>query len=189
MTAPPAWLSKLAKTPLRTRRLVIRPLRKGDDRAILPAARESLKEIVPWLPWASERYDASAARAFVRAAMRDFAADRGFALGIFTPGGGFIGGTGFHLHRRNGTRFYEIGYWCRTSMAGRGYTTEATKALLRLALSAPEVHRVEIRCDPRNRASARVIRKCGLPQEGHLRKVARDGKGKLRDHLVFAKVR
>jgi RimJ/RimL family protein N-acetyltransferase len=189
MSNPPAWLLKLATTPLRTRRLVIRPLRKGDDRAILPAVRESLKEIMPWLPWASERYDAKAARAFVRAAMRDYAADRGFALGIFTRDGSFVGGTGFHLHRRNGTRFYEIGYWCRSSMAGRGYTTEAAKALLRLAFRAPEVHRVEIRCDPRNRASERVIRKCGLPLEGHLRKVARDGKGKLCDHLVFAKVR
>ena len=38
-------------------------------------------------------------------------------------------------------------------------TPEAVKALLRLAFRAPEVHRVEIRCDPRNRASERVIRK------------------------------
>ena len=48
MSKPPLWLLNLAKTSLRTRRLVIRPLKKGDDRAILPAVRESLKEIAPF---------------------------------------------------------------------------------------------------------------------------------------------
>jgi hypothetical protein len=35
----------------------------------------------------------------------------------------------------------------------------------------------------------RVIRKAGLRQEGHMRKVTRDAEGRLRDQLVFAKVR
>jgi ribosomal-protein-alanine N-acetyltransferase len=74
-------------------------------------------------------------------------------------------------------------------MTGRGYTTEATKALLRLALAQRDVHRVEIRCDVRNRASERVIRKCGFEKEGLLRKIVRHHDGRLCDHLVFATVR
>jgi len=186
--AVPEWLRRLRTTPLRTRRLVIRPPRRGDDRLIYPAVRESMKELAPWLVWATDAYDAKASRAFVRDAMRDYASGRGYAMLMFTRAGDFVGGTGFHV-RGASARYYEIGYWCRTSMSGRGYTTEATKALLRLALAQRDVHRVEIRCDARNRASERVIRKCGFEKEGLLRKIVRHHDGRLCDHLVFAKVR
>ncbi len=188
MTAP-AWLLRLNKTPLTTRRLVIRPVAPGDDRFIYPAVRESLKELTPWLPWASKNYDPKTCRAFVRAARRNYAAGRDYALAIFTRGGGYVGGTGFHVRGPAAARYYEIGYWCRTSLAGRGYVSEAVAALLRHAFRAPEVHRIEIRCDPRNRASERVIVKSGLRKEGHLRKVMPDFAGRLRDQLVYAKVR
>jgi RimJ/RimL family protein N-acetyltransferase len=179
MPTPPEWLRRLRTSPLRTRRLVIRPLKRGDDHAIYPAVRESIEELAPWLPWASEGYDPAACRGFVRAAMRDFAAGRDYALVMFTRDGHFVGGTGFHVRGGDSARYYEIGYWCRTPLTGHGYVTEAVKALLRLAFRAPEVHRVEIRCDPRNRASERVIRKAGLKKEGHLLKVARDAEGHL----------
>ncbi len=186
--AVPEWLRRLQAAPLETRRLVIRPPRRGDDRVIYPAVRESMKQLAPWLIWATEAYDAKACRAFVRDAMRDYAAGDGYALLMFTRGGEFVGGTGFHV-RGASARYYEIGYWCRSSLAGRGYVTEAVKALLRLAFAAPDVHRIEIRCDPRNRASERVIEKCGLRKEGHLRKIVRHHDGRLCDHLVFAKLR
>lgn len=189
MTAVPVWLRRLRAAPLRMRRLVIRPPRRGDNRLICPAVRESMKELEPWLIWATDAYDAAAARAFVRGAMRDYAAGRGHALLMFTHDGDFVGGTGFHVRGAANARYDEIGYWCRSAMGGRGYTTEAVKALLRYAFAAPEVHRIEIRCDPRNRASARVIRKCGLSKEGHLRKIVRHHDGRLCDRLVFAKVR
>lgn len=185
----PDWLRGLHTAPLATRRLVIRPVRRGDDRVIYPAVRESMKELRPWLIWATDAYDAKACRAFVRDAMHDYAAGRGYAMLMLTRRGDFVGGAGYHVRGAANARYYEVGYWCRTSMAGRGYTTEAAKALLRLALAARDVHRVEIRCDSRNRASERVIRKCGLRLEGHLRKIVRHHDGRLCDHLVFAKVR
>ncbi len=184
----PEWLRRLHAAPLRTRRLVIRPLRRGDDRLIYPAVRESMRELTPWLVWATEAYDTKACRVFVRDAMRNYAAGRGYGMVMLTRADEFVGGIGFHV-RGESARYYEIGYWCRTSMAGRGYTTEATKALLRLALDQRDVHRVEIRCDVRNRASKRVIRKCGFEKEGLLRKIVRHHDGRLCDHLVFAKVR
>lgn len=186
--AGPGWLHALSAKPLRTRRLVLRPPRRGDDRLVYPAVRESMKDLAPWLVWATDAYDEKACRAYVRNAMRDYAAGRGFALFMFAHDGAFVGGTGLHV-RGASARYYEIGYWCRSSMAGRGYATEAVKALLRLAFASPEVSRIEIRCDPRNHASERVIRKCGLKLEGRLRKIVRHHDGRLCDHLVFAKVR
>jgi RimJ/RimL family protein N-acetyltransferase len=168
---------------------VIRSLRPEDAHEIHPAVRESLKELAPWMPWAVPHYDAKASRAFVGKAIRDYAAGRDYALVLFTRGGRFVGGTGFHVRGPGNARYYEIGYWCRTALAGRGYMTEAVKALLRHAFRARDVHRIQITCDPRNRASERVIVKAGLRKEGHLRKVARDTRGRLCDRLIFAKVR
>jgi RimJ/RimL family protein N-acetyltransferase len=187
--SPPAWLLKLRTAPLKTRRLVIRPPRLGDERAIYPAVAESMRELSRWMPWATRDYDAKTCRAYVRGAVRDYAAGRDYGLVMFTRDGHFVGGTGFHVRGPRDAPYYEIGYWCRSALAGRGYVTEAARALLRYAFRAPEVYRVEIRCDPRNRASERVIRKLGLKKEGHFRKVVRGTGGAMRDQLVFARVR
>ena len=142
--SPLPWLQKFRTAPIKTRRLVIRPLRRGDDRAILPAVVESMPELAAWLPWATPAYNASACRAFVRGAMRDYAAGRDFPLAIFTRDGHLVGGTGFHLRGPRDAPYFEIGYWCRSALAGNGYITEATGALLRHAFRAREVYRVEI---------------------------------------------
>ena len=189
MTKPPDWLSRLRKTPLRTRRLVIRPLRRGDDRAIYPAVRESIEQLMFWMPWATPGYKRADTKRFVRDAIRAFAKGDDYSLVMFTRGGEFVGGTGFHQRGTRDAPYLEIGYWCRTPLAGRGYATESVRALIRLALRKDRTHRIEIRCDPRNRASQRVIEKAGLRKEGHLRKVALDTRGNLRDLLVYAKLR
>jgi RimJ/RimL family protein N-acetyltransferase len=189
MAEPPPWIAALRRTPLRTRRLVIRPPRRGDDRHIFPAIEESIEQLAFWLPWAAPGYDRAECARFVTRAAADFAAGRDFALLMFTRAGDFVGGTGLSPRLGHNTRFYEIGYWCRTGLAGRGYATEAVKALIRYALRPGRTHRIEIRCDPRNAASLRVIRKAGLRAEGRLRKVTRDAQGRLVDSLVHAVVR
>ncbi len=182
------FLRALRRAPLRTRRLLIRPVRRGDERHILPAVHESVEQLAFWLAWATPGYDMAECRRFVTTSMRNFAAGTDYALLMFTRKGDFVGGTGFHVNGRLAP-YLEIGYWCRTSLTGLGYTTEAAKALVRLALVTGRQQRVEIRCDPRNRASQRVIEKAGLQKEGHLRKVSRDWRGRYTDLLVYAKVK
>src|SRR5690606_856352 len=120
---------------LRTRRLVIRPIRRGDERHILPAVRESIEQLSFWLPWATPGYDLAACRRFVADALADFADGADYGLLMFTHDGIFVGGAAFHVRGRSrGVPYLELGYWCRTSLTGLGYTTEAAKALIRLAL-------------------------------------------------------
>jgi ribosomal-protein-serine acetyltransferase len=82
---------------------------------------------------------------------------------------------------------FEIGYWLRPAHRGRGYVTEAVKALSRFAREHLQVHRLEIRTDARNKASAAVARRAGFKLEGRLRNESRDNENKLRDTLVFAR--
>lgn len=186
---PPPWIKSLRAKPLRTRRLVIRPIAPGDDAHIHPAVKESLEHLSFWLPWATPGYRRADTKAFVRASMRAFERGEDFALLMFTKKGELVGGTGLHPRGGRDAPHFEIGYWVRTSAASRGYATEAVKALLRYGLRKDRTHRIEIRCDPRNAASLRVIKKCGLEKEGLLRQVARGANGRFIDLYVFSKLR
>jgi RimJ/RimL family protein N-acetyltransferase len=54
------------------------------------------------------------------------------------------------------------------SFAGRGYATEAARAMLGLAFDGLGLHRVVARLDERNEGSAKVARRLGMRQEARL---------------------
>ncbi|RII12276.1 anhydro-N-acetylmuramic acid kinase [Streptomyces sp. YIM 130001] len=56
----------------------------------------------------------------------------------------------------------EIGYGIVASRRGRGYASEATRALAEFALTAPEVHTVSADVELSNPASVRVLEKAGF---------------------------
>lgn len=60
----------------------------------------------------------------------------------------------------------EIGYGVLEEQQGRGYATEAVAAAVEWALAQPGVTRVEAETDPNNKASQRVLEKCGLKPSG-----------------------
>jgi RimJ/RimL family protein N-acetyltransferase len=127
-------------------------------RAALDASEAHLREWTPWVvdgkvPGLSleERLARHAA---------DFAAGREWVYGMFQPDGTVVfGGCG--LYPRIGAGAVELGYWLAAGQTGRGLATRAASALTRVAFSDPSIDRVEIRCDPRNAASARVPERLG----------------------------
>ncbi len=68
------------------------------------------------------------------------------------------------IHRRA-----ELGCYLRRSAWGRGLSLELTREVLRYAFEELDLHRVELRCDPRNAASMAVAQKLGMKLEGILR--------------------
>ena len=79
----------------------------------------------------------------------------------------------------------DIGYVLASDAWGRGYATEATRALLDFGFQGLALHRIWATCDVENRASARVLEKIGMEQEGHLRQNVRR-KGEWRDSYLYA---
>ena len=67
---------------------------------------------------------------------------------------------------RNDDGFAEIGYGISTEYQGRGYATEAVDAMVAWALRQPGVRRVDAETEPDNRASQRVLEKCGFLPAG-----------------------
>jgi RimJ/RimL family protein N-acetyltransferase len=65
-------------------------------------------------------------------------------------------------------RHGEIGFMFHPDHQGRGYATEAARALIALAFETYDLHRVSGRLEVRNVASARVLEKLGMRREADL---------------------
>jgi RimJ/RimL family protein N-acetyltransferase len=79
----------------------------------------------------------------------------------------------------------EIGYLIMPEHHRKGYASEASIALLRLGFEGLRLHRIIGRCDGRNVASAAVLRKIGMRQEARL--VENEFvKGTWTDELIYA---
>jgi RimJ/RimL family protein N-acetyltransferase len=174
---------------LRTERLLLRCWRV-DDAASLLSALQSSGEHLRWIPphvAAPAPIPELAQR--LRGFAADFVADDAWRFGIFapaaaapdaaapdaatanaaTPGATVVFGEAalFPRAAHGRTTFaladrVEIGYWLRPDATGRGYATEAARALVDLAARLPHVSHVEIRCDPLNTASAAVPARLGF---------------------------
>jgi len=132
------------------------------------AVRESLAELKPFLPWATDTYDVEDSRTFIETSTQNWADGTIFNYAIFAATGDLIGGIG--LMTRMGPGVLEIGYWMRTSHTGRGYMTAAVEALTRAALTLPGIERVAIRHDAANAASAAVAAKAGFAEVRRIEK-------------------
>lgn len=124
------------------------------------AVRESLPELMPFMPWATEAYDLEASKAYIESSVTSWQEGTTFNYGIFTAVGELVGSIG--LMTRMGPGVLEIGYWTRTAYTRRGYMTAAVDALTRVALTLPGIERVAIRHDAANAASATVATKAGF---------------------------
>jgi RimJ/RimL family protein N-acetyltransferase len=82
----------------------------------------------------------------------------------------------------------EIGYALSTAFQRRGLMTVALRQLLDEIFLSTRLMRIEARCAVDNRASKRVLERCGFQLEGHLRAYfVLDGKRV--DNLLFALLR
>ncbi|GAA4959308.1 GNAT family N-acetyltransferase [Actinoplanes utahensis] len=126
------------------------------------AVRESLPELKPWLPWATDAYGLAESSDYIGRSVDDWAKGAEFNYAIFTTVGELIGSIG--LMTRMGPGILEIGYWIRTPYSGRGHMTAAVTVLTRVAFTLPGIERVAIRHDAANAGSARVAEKAGFAE-------------------------
>ncbi|WP_437943824.1 GNAT family N-acetyltransferase [Sorangium sp. So ce281] len=169
-----------------TARLTLRAWRPEDALLIREAIDTSLAHLRPWMPWAAhEPSSMEATTALLEKFRDDFTEGRDFHYGIFMRDErDVLGGTG--LHPRIGPGALEIGYWLRATATRCGYATEAVAGLTRVALEELGVSRVEIRCDPRNTASAAVPRRLGYRHVTTLEANTLTPAGEPRDTMVWA---
>ena len=169
-----------------TSRLTIRCWDPRDAPRLKEAVDRNVDHLRPWMPWAAREPASLDTRvAWLRKCRGEFDLGIDFVYGIFDPEEKeVVGGTG--LHTRQGSDMREIGYWIQEKHARKGFATEVSAALTKVAFLVDKVKRVEIRCAIENAKSAGIPKKLGFVFEGTLRKKAPDADGTMRDMMIWA---
>ena len=171
---------------LRTSRLLLRVPSVADDRAIFEgyATDPDVTRYLRWRPHASladtiaflhQTIAAIETGAEAQWVIEPYALER--------P----IGMIGFRLAGHAA----ELGYVLERAWWGRGYATEAAKAVVDWAVAEPGIYRAWAVCDVEHQASARVLEKVGMEREGVLRRgiVLPNLSPEPRDCWCYARVR
>jgi len=152
--------------PLETSRLVLRPFVEEDLEAIY--AMRSDAAVARYLY--GEPMSEDEARSFLERKMAvsswENEGDWLSAAAVERASGTTVGDLAFHwVSERDRTA--EIGFVFDPRHQGKGFATEAARALLDWAFTAAGFHRVIGRTEARNTASARVLEKLGMRLEAH----------------------
>jgi RimJ/RimL family protein N-acetyltransferase len=170
--------------PLETERLVLRPFEESDFDAVY--AMQSDAEVARWLYDEPRTLEETRAHLERKIAATELTAEDDWlsAAVIERESGACVGDMAIHwVSERHKTG--EIGFIFDPAHQGRGYATEAARAVLAWGFDGMGFHRMIGRTEARNVASARVLEKLGMRLEAHLLE-NEWVKGEWQSELVYA---
>jgi len=180
-----ARMSPLLTPTLLTERLQLRPFDDADADALF-AMHSNAFVLRYWdaPPWS----EPARAERFLAAGRQMAEEGTGVRLAVdLVADGAFIGWCS--LTRWNPDyRSASLGYCFNDAAWGRGYATEAARALLLWAFDTLDLNRVQAETDTRNLASAGVLEKLGFAREGTLREDCVVN-GEVSDSWVYGLIR
>jgi len=157
---------------LETERLVLRPFSPLDAPAVQRLAGE--KAIADTTLNIPHPYGDGMAEAWIGSHQEALARGESLVFAVTLAGEGLIGAIGLNLDPAN--RRGELGYWIAIPHWGRGFATEAVKAVIRYAFRTLGLNRIEANHLTRNPASGRVMAKAGMRLEGvHRQHILKNG--------------
>ena len=185
------WLQDIPEQIL-TDRLLIRPHRQGDGRALHDAIMDSLADLRRWpaaMGWSLGDQSAKGSEEFCRACSEAFSRRADFPLLItLRDSGTIVGSSGLHRPDWSVPKL-EIGWWGRSTYAKRGLVTEAVEAILEYGFVHLRARRVFALPDDQNSASWRICERVGMNYEGLMINERAEPDGTLRDTRLYAMVR
>ncbi len=168
---------------LTTDRLILREFREDDFAAVHEYGCDP--EVVRYMPWGPNSEEDT--RSFIERAIVCRLDDprHTYELAVaLKDGGRLVGGCGIHAINFSNRSAY-MGYCFHRDAWGRGYATEASRALLAFGFGQLGLHRMAATCDTGNAASAKVLEKIGMRREAHLREDTLL-RGQWRDSYLYA---
>lgn len=141
--------------------ILIRPHAACDIAPMYAAVIESIASVGRWMSWCHEGYSLGDAQTWYERCAKAWDTDGDREFGIFdTETDAVLGCVGINqINRVN--RFANMGYWVRSTHAGRGIATTAARLAAGFAFANLGLARIEIVALPDNLASRRVAEKLG----------------------------
>ncbi len=168
---------------LKTERLLMREFDASDWQAVHAYQNDPL--YLRYYTWTERTPEA--VREFIQMFLDQQQEDQRykFQLAVELKGSGqLIGNCGIRL-KQVGAFEADIGYELAPRFWGQGYATEAARAMVRYGFTHFQLHRISSWCIADNAASAHVLEKVGMRQEGRLRE-NEYFKGRWWDTLLYA---
>lgn len=172
---------------LETERLLLRPLEIADAPAIFEYAKEpNVSRYTLWEPHRSVKDSESYILDYALPKYRQQVPEP-WGIALKSEPGKIIGTVGcFWVSRA--AKSMELAYALAEPHWGKGLVAEACRPVVDYVFKEYGLVRVQARCKAENAASARVMEKLGMQQEGTLRK-ALEHRGRWWDMRVYAVVR
>jgi RimJ/RimL family protein N-acetyltransferase len=181
----------MEKVQLTGEGILLRAYEMKDLEQLHSAARESLEELSPWMPWCHKDYNTEESRRWIEMCIKDWEEETAYQFAILDlKDGDFLGGCGLN-HINKTDKVANLGYWVKSSRARKGVATTATLLLEDFGFKKLELkdrlNRIEILVAIENKASQRVAVKAGAMREGILRNRLLLH-GKIHDAVMFSMI-
>jgi RimJ/RimL family protein N-acetyltransferase len=156
-----------AQPTITTERLILRPFTIEDAPAVQALAGDrAVADTTLNIP---HPYPEGEASRWISTHADDYHARRGVVFAITRRATGeLVGAIALVIHLAH--RRAEMGYWIGQAFWGRGYATEAARAVRDYGFNALPIDRIDAHHFARNPASGRVLEKIGMRREGVLRR-------------------
>lgn len=151
---------------LRTPRLRLRKMSMRDAQDIYRYSRDP--EVARHVLWDAHR-SIGDSRAYLRYMLRRYRGHEPASWGIELLETGHIIGTIGFMWVQEDNAAAEVGYSLSHEYWGRGFMTEALRAVIQYGFDHMSLNRIEAQHETTNPASGAVMRKCHMQHEGTLR--------------------
>ena len=179
-STPAEFFSRLPV--IETPRLTLRKIRMTDAMDIYRYAKDP--EVARHVLWEAHK-SLFESRAYIRYLLYQYRNALPGSWGIVYKETGRVIGTIGYMSYNADNATVEVGYSLAREHWGHGLMTEALAAVIAETFRTLKLHRIEAMHFTDNPASGRVMQKCGMQHEGHLRERV-NCKGVFRDVEMWA---
>ena len=144
---------------IKTKRLLIRPVQLGDERAVHEYAGDKNLTMMLFLP--NDSFEETAALVKENAEQWKSEDQTKFDFVILLDGR-IIGGCDFDLRHSADRSYATLGWIINKNYRNQGYASEAASAIMDFAFENLKIDRVYAQCDIKNTASFKVMQKIGM---------------------------
>lgn len=168
---------------LETERLILRPFHIEDAPQVFENWASD-PEVTEFLTWPTHR-SLEQSLAFIQMNVEHYAEPEHYEWALYHIQDRQVIGSLGAMNFQPATRCIELGYALSRAYWGKGYATEAVRAVIRYLFDEVGMLRIQAKHDPANMASGAVMRKCGMLHEGTLRQAIRSNRG-ITDAELYA---
>ena len=173
-------------TEFPTDRLLLRSYRPGDGAVYYNMVQENRDHLYEFLPaHVLSLQNAEEAEVVIRKLVAEWQLRNLFLFGMWEKATGAYIGETYLANADWDAACIELGYFLVKASTGKGYATEAARAIIRFAFEHLMVSRIELQIAAGNTASALVAERCGFHLEGRLRQRQHRKDGSVVDRLWY----